>query len=173
MFGLSKSEKEAKAGRILDRVDALCRKEFPQLAATPLDDVECGKQQLEIKKIQLLYRHLDIIDTKTSVLLRFDGLLVTAFIFLIGFGRMKFLTFSLDSFLTHSGLLLAIVSAALCLTIVSITSRFLEYSDDLDSESKKLAMVVARRALYYRGAWFLSVVALVFIPLALLPALFG
>jgi len=27
--------------------------------------------------------------------------------------------------------------------------------------------------LYYRGAWFLSVVALVFIPLALLPALFG
>ncbi len=173
MLGMSGRERKEKAARILDRVDALCQKEFPQLAGTPADDPRCARQQLEVKKIQLLYRHLDILDVKTSVLLRFDGLLVTAFIFLIGFGRMKFLTFALDSIATHVGLLLAIVSAALCLTIARITSRFLEYADELDEELEKLAAVVARRASYYRAAWLLSVIALAFVALAFVPALFG
>ncbi len=165
MFGLSRKDTEAKAARILDRIAFVCAKEFPHLGAPAADQAK--RDEFQVKKIQLLYRHLDILDAKTSVLLRFDGLMVTAFIFLIGFNPRDFMGSALTSLTTQVGLLLAFVSAALCLSIARITSKYLEYSDNLDDELRKLASVAARRALHYRIAWFLSCLALGLVALAL------
>lgn len=173
MFGFSKSEREAKAARILGSLESHCAKEYPHLAPAPIGEAERGRQELQIKEIQSLYRHLDILDSKTSVMLRFNGLIATAFIFLIGFNHWSVMEPTLASISSHAGLLVAIASAAFCLTIVSITARFLEHAESLDDELNKLALAVARRVSYYRAAWFLSCVSLALMVLTFWPAIFG
>jgi hypothetical protein len=117
-----------------------------------------------------LYGILTILDTKATGLLTVDALLIAACVVFIGSAEQTrtLIGFAIPSRLIEMQLAALAVSAFLCLLVVRVSWRFMEYvpdaptsAVDFDNELRRLANVVDDRTRYYWFAWLFALIGFV------------
>jgi hypothetical protein len=133
----------------------------------PLDDFVNRRTALDQfantdakKRIEAIYAVLTVLDSKASALMRLDGVMLAAGLFGISANlyRAKSWEFGIIA-------LSSVVSMMLCLAVVAVDWKFLEYVTgraplyNFEREIESLRKVRWLRELCYRWAWFFAVVA--------------
>lgn len=148
MFKCCEIQVEEESKKLIQRIDALLASEA------------------EKKKLEVLYNCLDVLDSKASSLLTFNGLLTAIFAFLPEDALDPVTSFNaLQKLCVGLGLFLTLASAGLCLWVARIAWRFFERIGEpgalnVCNELGHLAKAVERRTLRYRFAWRLSCLAI-------------
>ena len=156
MFKDCEARIEEESKKLIQRIDALLANEA------------------EKSRLKVLYNCLDVLDSKASSLLTFNGLLTAIFAFLLGRKFDPETSFvALQKLSVGIGLVLTLISAGLCLGVARIAWRFFERIGDpgnlnVSNELGHLAKAVERRTLRYQFAWLLSGFAMFFLGLAVL-----
>jgi hypothetical protein len=116
--------------------------------------------------VKTLYEILNVLDSKGLALLAFDGIVVAATTFAAEKGGV-FHRSGLPRWLAILVIILCLAGAALCLGVSEISYSFLHYVDcntpgklDYTDEITHLSTLVDWRTLYYRTAWWCSIIAI-------------
>ena len=116
--------------------------------------------------VKTLYDILTVLDSKGLALLAFDGIVVAATTFAAEKGGV-FHKSGLPRWLAIIIIILSLAAAALCLGVSEISYSFLHYVDcntpgqlDYTAEINRLATLVEWRTVYYRMAWWFSIIAI-------------
>jgi hypothetical protein len=116
--------------------------------------------------VKAFYDILTVIDSKGLALLAFDGIIVAATTFAAEKGGV-FHRRGLARWLAILIIILSLAAAALCLWVSEISYSFFHYVDctspdrlDFSNEITRLATLVDWRTVYYRIAWWFSMIAI-------------
>jgi len=127
----------------------------PQTITVPAD----GK---EIK--EAFYGNLTVLDTKASALMTFDGILIAVASFTVQQGGV----FEDEPLLALIVIITALIASGLCLFVAQISYPFFgkviinpPQTLDFTAEIKALHGAVDWRTVFYRSAWWLSLLAIV------------
>jgi hypothetical protein len=116
--------------------------------------------------VKAFYDILTVIDSKGLALLAFDGIIVAATTFAAEKGGV-FHQRGMARWLAILIIILSLAAAALCLWVSEISYSFFHYVDctapdrlDFSNEIARLATLVDWRTVYYRIAWWFSMIAI-------------
>jgi hypothetical protein len=111
-----------------------------------------------------LFAMLNVLDSKTSALLRFNAIVVAALAYLVvvagadPFAQAKPIVRTLGFAVGHISLLLSVVSCGFAFPVISVVRGFFDASPGLDDAViKRLGKTVAQRTWLYAWAWRLAV----------------
>lgn len=102
-------------------------------------------------KLDILYKILDVVDSKASTLLRFNGIVLAVLAIFVRFNPGDW-----QRYVYLILIIVLIVSCAFCFIVVQISWGFLERSNDPKIEFDDLARVACVRTRNYRIAWLIS-----------------
>ena len=126
-------------------------------AALYSDDTAAG-----VKEIKFIYNILGILDSKASALMQFDGILLAVLAIVAGSSAPYCVWLVLVGVA-----LLVFLSIASCICIIDVSWPFLAIAvpspgqRHIDEELRELRKVMNFREGAYRGAWFLSALAMI------------
>ena len=140
---------------------ALLKTHFPAASGVAADGV-CADNALK-----WFYETLTTLDTKSSALMRLNGVLIAAGAFLLGlFDRQTILSTShFESLVIITSALASAVSIACCLFVVNVSWKFLgkvsltDTGCDCDEEIRALDRECTFRQKIYQFAWWISLFA--------------
>ena len=111
-----------------------------------------------------LFAMLNVLDSKTSALLRFNAIVVAALAYLVvvagadPFAQSKPVIKTLGLAVGHISLLLSVASCGFAFPVINVARGFFDASPGLDDGVlARLAALVARRTRLYVWAWRLAV----------------
>jgi hypothetical protein len=111
-----------------------------------------------------LFAMLNVLDSKTSALLRFNAIVVAALAYLVvvagadPFAQSKPVIKTLGLAVGHISLLLSVASCGFAFPVINVARGFFDASPGLDDGVlARLAELVARRTRLYVWAWRLAV----------------
>ena len=111
-----------------------------------------------------LFAMLNVLDSKTSALLRFNAIVVAALAYLVvvagadPFAQSKPVIKALGFAIGHVSLLLSVVSCGFSFPVISVARGFFDAAPGLDSAVVvRLGAVVAQRTRLYAWAWRFAV----------------
>jgi hypothetical protein len=111
-----------------------------------------------------LFAMLNVLDSKTSALLRFNAIVVAALAYLVvvsgadPFAQSKPIVKTLGFAVGHISLLLSVVSCGFAFPVISVARGFFDAAPGLDDVViKRLGETVAQRTWLYVWAWRLAV----------------
>ncbi len=111
-----------------------------------------------------LFAMLNVLDSKTSVLLRFNAIVVAALAYLVvvsgadPFAQARPLIKTLGFAVGHVSLLLSVASCGFAFPVIGVAHGFFDSAPGLDDGVvARLAELVARRTWLYAWAWRLAV----------------
>jgi hypothetical protein len=111
-----------------------------------------------------LFAMLNVLDSKTSALLRFNAIVVAALAYLVvvsgadPFAQSKPLIKTLGFAVGHVSLLLSVASCGFAFPVIGVARGFFDGTPGLDDGVvERLAALVARRTWLYSWAWRLAV----------------
>lgn len=111
-----------------------------------------------------LFAMLNILDSKTSALLRFNAIVVAALAYLVvvsgadPFAQAKPIVKTLGYTVGHVSLLLSVLSCGFAFPVISVARGFFDQAPGLDDAVlKRLGGTVAQRTWLYAWAWRLAV----------------
>lgn len=137
-----------------------------------IDALLANENKDEKSRLNVLYNCLDVLDSKASSLLTFNGILTAIFAFLLDQALDPEKSFNaLEKLSVGIGLVLTLFSAGLCLWVAQIAWRFFERMGqpgnlNVSNELDHLAKAVERRTRRYQLAWWLSCGAMGMLALA-------
>jgi hypothetical protein len=111
-----------------------------------------------------LFAMLNVLDSKTSALLRFNAIVVAALAYLVvvssadPFAQSKPVVKTLGFAVGHISLVLSVVSCGFAFPVISVARGFFDAAPGLDDAViKKLGETVTQRTWLYAWAWRLAV----------------
>ena len=111
-----------------------------------------------------LFAMLNVLDSKTSALLRFNAIVVAALAYLVvvsgadPFAQSKPVIEALGFAVGHVSLVLSVVSCGFAFPVISVARGFFDAAPGLDDAViKRLSEVVTQRTWLYSWAWRLAV----------------
>jgi hypothetical protein len=111
-----------------------------------------------------LFAMLNVLDSKTSALLRFNAIVVAALAYLVvvsgadPFAQSKPIIKTLGFAVGHISLVLSVVSCGFAFPVISVARGFFDAAPGLDKDAVvRLGAVVAQRTHLYAWAWRLAV----------------
>ena len=111
-----------------------------------------------------LFAMLNVLDAKTSALLRFNAIVVAALAYLVvvagadPFAQARPVVKSLGFAVGHISLVLSVLSCGFAFPVISVARGFFDSNPGLDDAViARLGAVVAKRTRLYASAWRLAV----------------
>jgi hypothetical protein len=123
-----------------------------------------GEDKALVQAWDRLFAMLNVLDSKTSALLRFNAIVVAALAYLVvvsgadPFAQSKPVIKTLGFAVGHISLVLSVVSCGCAFPVISVARGFFDGAPGLDKDVVvRLGAMVAQRTRLYAWAWRLAV----------------